>query len=127
MCVWPCFLAPTSSNTSSFASKTCTGSSSNNNKNRPSLDHLPYSRREAEDHRVHAFRFRCMPEKMADSRFQAAPQAMNLAAAAASAAGNHPPADMPDLSHLTEEERRIIESVMMRQRQEEERENEIMR
>jgi hypothetical protein len=59
-----------------------------------------------------------MPEKMADSRFQAVP--MNLNAAA-------PQADMPDLSHLTEEERRIIESVMMRQRQEEERENEIMR
>jgi hypothetical protein len=36
-------------------------------------------------------------------------------------------ADMPDLSHLTAEERRIIESVMMRQKQEEERENEIMR
>lgn len=36
-------------------------------------------------------------------------------------------AEMPDLSHLTEEERKIIEKVMMRQRQEEERENEIMR
>ncbi|XP_068086466.1 regulating synaptic membrane exocytosis protein 2 [Anabrus simplex] len=36
-------------------------------------------------------------------------------------------ADVPDLSHLTAEERRIIESVMMRQKQEEERENEIMR
>ncbi|XP_055680172.1 regulating synaptic membrane exocytosis protein 2 isoform X1 [Lutzomyia longipalpis] len=36
-------------------------------------------------------------------------------------------ADMPDLSHLTAEERAIIESVMMRQKQEEERENEIMR
>nr|CAD7576626.1 unnamed protein product [Timema californicum] len=35
-------------------------------------------------------------------------------------------ADLPDLSHLTPEERRIIESVMMRQKQEEERENEIM-
>ncbi|KAK6633368.1 hypothetical protein RUM44_003970 [Polyplax serrata] len=35
--------------------------------------------------------------------------------------------DMPDLSHLTEEERQIIEKVMMRQKQEEERENEIMR
>lgn len=70
--------------------------------------------------RVHACRW-CMPEKMADSRFQAVPQPMNLAAAAAA------PPDMPDLSHLTEEERRIIESVMMRQRQEEERENEIMR
>lgn len=34
---------------------------------------------------------------------------------------------MPDLSHLTAEERAIIESVMMRQKQEEERENEIMR
>uniref|UniRef100_A0A8D8HYM9 Regulating synaptic membrane exocytosis protein 2 n=1 Tax=Culex pipiens TaxID=7175 RepID=A0A8D8HYM9_CULPI len=36
-------------------------------------------------------------------------------------------ADMPDLSHLTQEERAIIENVMQRQRQEEERENEIMR
>lgn len=36
-------------------------------------------------------------------------------------------ADLPDMSHLTPEERRIIESVMMRQKQEEERENEIMR
>lgn len=35
--------------------------------------------------------------------------------------------DMPDLSHLTPEEREIIKSVMMRQKQEEERENEIMR
>lgn len=35
--------------------------------------------------------------------------------------------DMPDLSHLTAEERAIIEGVMMRQKQEEERENEIMR
>lgn len=35
--------------------------------------------------------------------------------------------DMPDLSHLTPEERAIIENVMMRQKQEEERENEIMR
>ncbi|XP_050067839.1 uncharacterized protein LOC126556569 isoform X2 [Anopheles maculipalpis] len=35
--------------------------------------------------------------------------------------------DMPDLSHLTQEERAIIEGVMMRQKQEEERENEIMR
>lgn len=34
---------------------------------------------------------------------------------------------MPDLSHLTAEERAIIEGVMMRQKQEEERENEIMR
>jgi hypothetical protein len=36
-------------------------------------------------------------------------------------------ADMPDLSHLTPEERAIIEGVMMRQKQEEDRENEIMR
>lgn len=36
-------------------------------------------------------------------------------------------ADLPDMSHLTPEERRIIEGVMMRQKQEEERENEIMR
>lgn len=36
-------------------------------------------------------------------------------------------ADMPDLSHLTPEERAIIESVMHRQKQEEDRENEIMR
>lgn len=35
-------------------------------------------------------------------------------------------ADMPDLSHLTAEERAIIEGVMMRQRQEEEQQNEIM-
>ncbi|KPI93283.1 Regulating synaptic membrane exocytosis protein 2 [Papilio xuthus] len=34
---------------------------------------------------------------------------------------------MPDLSHLTPEERAIIEGVMMRQRQEEQREHEIMR
>lgn len=33
----------------------------------------------------------------------------------------------PDLSHLTPEERAIIESVMMRQRAEEEREQEILR
>lgn len=33
----------------------------------------------------------------------------------------------PDLSHLTPEERAIIESVMIRQKQEEEREQEIMR
>ncbi|XP_015120560.1 regulating synaptic membrane exocytosis protein 2 [Diachasma alloeum] len=36
-------------------------------------------------------------------------------------------ADLPDMSHLTPEERRIIEGVMMRQKQEEEHENEIMR
>lgn len=36
-------------------------------------------------------------------------------------------ADMPDLSHLTAEERAIIEGVLMRQKQEEEQENEIMR
>ncbi|VVC92499.1 unnamed protein product, partial [Leptidea sinapis] len=36
-------------------------------------------------------------------------------------------ADMPDLSHLTDEEREIIEGVIMRQRQEEQREHEIMR
>lgn len=36
-------------------------------------------------------------------------------------------ADMPDLSHLTVEERAIIEGVMMRQRQEEQHEHEIMR
>ncbi|CAH0600575.1 unnamed protein product [Chrysodeixis includens] len=35
--------------------------------------------------------------------------------------------DMPDLSHLTPEERAIIEGVMLRQRQEEQREHEIMR
>ncbi|KAG8225197.1 hypothetical protein J437_LFUL009497 [Ladona fulva] len=34
---------------------------------------------------------------------------------------------LPDLSHLTPEERRIIESVMLRQKQEEEKENEVMR
>ncbi|XP_073942920.1 rab3 interacting molecule isoform X2 [Choristoneura fumiferana] len=36
-------------------------------------------------------------------------------------------ADMPDLSHLTPEERAIIEGVMLRQRQEEQHEHEIMR
>lgn len=35
--------------------------------------------------------------------------------------------DIPDLSHLTPEERAIIENVMHRQKQEEEKENEIMR
>ncbi|KAL3193215.1 hypothetical protein MRX96_017901 [Rhipicephalus microplus] len=34
---------------------------------------------------------------------------------------------MPDLSHLTEEERRIIESVMARQKEEEDREKEILK
>ena len=34
---------------------------------------------------------------------------------------------MPDLSHLTDDERRIIESVLMRQRQEEQQEIEIVR
>ncbi|GFS41811.1 rabBD domain-containing protein [Trichonephila inaurata madagascariensis] len=34
---------------------------------------------------------------------------------------------LPDLSHLTEEERRIIEGVMFRQQKEEEREQEILR
>ena len=34
---------------------------------------------------------------------------------------------MPDLSHLTEEERKIIESVIQRQREEEEKEQEILR
>lgn len=36
-------------------------------------------------------------------------------------------ADLPDLSHLTPEERAIIENVMMRQKQEEENEKEVMR
>lgn len=35
-------------------------------------------------------------------------------------------ADMPDLSHLTAEEQAIIQNVLMRQKQEEEQENEIM-
>lgn len=35
-------------------------------------------------------------------------------------------ADMPDLSHLTAEEQAIIQNVMMRQKQEEERENEVV-
>lgn len=43
------------------------------------------------------------------------------------AEGQETMADMPDLSHLTAEERSIIEGVMMRQKQEEEREHEIMR
>ena len=34
---------------------------------------------------------------------------------------------MPDLSHLTAEERQIIESVIMRQREEEEKEQEMLR
>lgn len=34
---------------------------------------------------------------------------------------------MPDLSHLTEDERRIIESVMHRHKIEEERESELVR
>lgn len=34
---------------------------------------------------------------------------------------------MPDLSHLTDEERRIIEQVLLRQRREEEQETEIVR
>lgn len=36
-------------------------------------------------------------------------------------------AEMPDLSHLTPEEREIIESVVHRQKQEEQKEQEIMR
>ena len=36
-------------------------------------------------------------------------------------------ADMPDLSHLTPEERAIIENVMQRQKQEEESEKELMK
>lgn len=34
---------------------------------------------------------------------------------------------LPDLSHLTEEERKIIESVMMRQRREEEKEAQVLK
>lgn len=34
---------------------------------------------------------------------------------------------MPDLSHLTAEERQIIESVMLRQREEEEKEQEMIK
>ena len=34
---------------------------------------------------------------------------------------------MPDLSHLTEDERRIIESVMHRHREEEDKESELLR
>lgn len=34
---------------------------------------------------------------------------------------------MPDLSHLTAEERQIIEAVLVRQREEEEKEQEILR
>lgn len=36
-------------------------------------------------------------------------------------------ADMPDLSNLTAEERHIIESVLMRQKQEEQLDNEILK
>lgn len=35
--------------------------------------------------------------------------------------------EMPDLSHLTPHERMQIENVLMRQKQEEEKQNEIMR
>ena len=52
------------------------------------------------------------------------------AAATAAAAPNRAQvvaSPMPDLSHLTEDERRIIESVLMRQRREEEQETEIVR
>ena len=43
--------------------------------------------------------------------------------------GGDPTCDslMPDLSHLTDDERRIIESVLMRQKREEEQETEIVR
>ena len=34
---------------------------------------------------------------------------------------------MPDLAHLTEEERKIIESVIQRQKEEEEREQKLLR
>lgn len=34
---------------------------------------------------------------------------------------------MPDLSHLTEEERKIIESVMLRQREEDEKEQAMLK
>lgn len=44
-----------------------------------------------------------------------------------SSSSNAPQSPMPDLSHLTEEERRIIESVLMRQRLEEQQETEIVR
>jgi regulating synaptic membrane exocytosis protein 2 len=36
-------------------------------------------------------------------------------------------ADMPDLSHLTPEERAIIENVMLRQKHEEDTEKELMK
>lgn len=115
MCVWPGFVAPSGSSCSSRR---------RSGKNQVLLFGAHHNQQYQQQlpPRVQVDAWWCMPEKMADSRFQAAPQPMNLAAAAAA-----PSADMPDLSHLTEEERRIIESVMMRQRQEEERENEIMR
>ncbi|XP_046667805.1 regulating synaptic membrane exocytosis protein 2 isoform X8 [Homalodisca vitripennis] len=56
---------------------------------------------------------------LSDPRPQSVIDCLLIAAAMAS--------DLPDLSHLTPEERQIIESVMMRQKQEEERELEIMR
>jgi len=37
------------------------------------------------------------------------------------------PSLMPDLSHLTEEEKQIIQNVMLRQQQEEAKEHEIVR
>lgn len=53
--------------------------------------------------------------------------APQLAAGPRSARGSPAMDDMPDLSHLTPEERAIIEGVILRQRQEEQREHEIMR
>lgn len=38
-----------------------------------------------------------------------------------------PMPDMPDLSHLTEEERKIIMAVMVRQREEEEKEQAMLK
>lgn len=58
------------------------------------------------------------------------PAARPMTSAAAPKAGpplSAGPPPMPDLSHLTEEERRIIESVMARQKEEEDREKEILK
>ena len=73
------------------------------------------------------------------SSLSAAPAATNTSSSGGSGtrgrggsgigSGGDPTCDslMPDLSHLTEDERRIIESVLMRQKREEEQETEIVR
>lgn len=48
-----------------------------------------------------------------------------MATTSHAAASDHSP--LPDLSHLTEEEKQIIQNVMLRQQQEEAKEHEIVR